>query len=61
MSKITTILFDFDGAIANTEPLYNVFFAPQMGHFCYANMRQINALSRHSLPILVFQKQVMIW
>lgn len=27
MSKITTVLFDFDGVIANTEPLYDVFFA----------------------------------
>lgn len=26
MSKINTVLFDFDGVIANTEPLYDEFF-----------------------------------
>lgn len=26
MNKITTILFDFDGVITNTEPQYDVFF-----------------------------------
>lgn len=27
MGKITTALFDFDGVVANTEPLYDIFWA----------------------------------
>ena len=27
MAKITTVLFDFDGVVADTEPLYDIFWA----------------------------------
>lgn len=43
MAKITTVLFDFDGVITNTEPLYDDFFDEvgkkyDLGHESFAAM-----------------------